>query len=88
MFEEALRVAEIDLKTFISLGNELENDGTKTPPPKCLFFSNTARCASTLFGAMLQHNGHSIVIGEHPALSILSSGLKDQYWSEKVINYT
>uniref|UniRef100_A0A914QD23 Uncharacterized protein n=1 Tax=Panagrolaimus davidi TaxID=227884 RepID=A0A914QD23_9BILA len=86
MFDEALRIAEMDLKTYISFGNELENDSKSNPPPKTLFFSNTARGASTLFGAMLQHDGHSIVYGEHPALIILSTGLKDLYWSEKDIN--
>uniref|UniRef100_A0AC34GXL4 Uncharacterized protein n=1 Tax=Panagrolaimus sp. ES5 TaxID=591445 RepID=A0AC34GXL4_9BILA len=79
IFEEGLRVAEIDLESYLSLGDQLEID---YKPPRCLFFTNTARCASTLFGSMLQHDGHSVVIGEHYALTVLSIGLKDGYWSD------
>ena len=80
-FDEAIRAAELDLDGFVSLCDELEVD---QKPPRTLFFSNTARCASTLFGAMLQHEGHSTVIAEYPPLIILSVGLKEHYWNERV----
>ena len=80
-FEEAIRVAELDLDTYVSLVEELEVD---YKPPQTLFFSNTARCASTLFGSMLQHENHSTVIAEHHALTILSIGLKEGYWNDNV----
>uniref|UniRef100_A0A914Y7L2 Uncharacterized protein n=1 Tax=Panagrolaimus superbus TaxID=310955 RepID=A0A914Y7L2_9BILA len=83
IFEEGLRVAEIDLESYLSLGDQLEVD---YKPPRCLFFTNTARCASTLLGSMLQHDGHSTVIGEHYALTVLSIGLKDGYWSDNDIS--
>jgi hypothetical protein len=79
LFEESIRVAEIDLESYLSFGDQLEVD---YKPPRCLFFTNTARCASTLFGSMLQHDGHSTVIGEHYALTVLSIGLKDGYWTD------
>jgi hypothetical protein len=82
-FEEAIRVAEIDLESYISLGDQLEID---YKPPRCLFFTNTARCASTLFGSMLHHDGHSTVIAEPYALTCLSIGLKEEYWSDNDVD--
>uniref|UniRef100_A0AC35G8G4 Uncharacterized protein n=1 Tax=Panagrolaimus sp. PS1159 TaxID=55785 RepID=A0AC35G8G4_9BILA len=42
LFEEGIQIAEIDLKTFIKFGDEFEID---YKPPKCLYFTNTARSA-------------------------------------------
>uniref|UniRef100_A0A914QQQ6 Uncharacterized protein n=1 Tax=Panagrolaimus davidi TaxID=227884 RepID=A0A914QQQ6_9BILA len=81
LFEDSIRVAEIDLKTYFKFGDELESD---YKPPKCLFFTNTARSASTLFGSMLHHEGHSTVISEHPALSTIAIKFCQGYLSEKV----
>uniref|UniRef100_A0A914P9W5 Uncharacterized protein n=1 Tax=Panagrolaimus davidi TaxID=227884 RepID=A0A914P9W5_9BILA len=83
IFNEAIYVVQMDLKSYIALGNELEID---TKPPKCLFFSNAARCASTLFGSMLHHTNHSFCIGEHPALINLTIGICENFWSDKDIN--
>ncbi|KAE9551072.1 hypothetical protein FO519_005709 [Halicephalobus sp. NKZ332] len=82
IFEEAMRTAEMDLDSFLSLSNELEVD---YKPPKTLFFTNTARCASTLFGSMLQHENHSIVIGEHSSLIGISIGYSENYWSSEEV---
>jgi len=82
MFEEAMRTAEMDLDSFLSLADELEVD---YKPPKTLFFTNTARCASTLFGSMLQHENQSIVIGEHSSIISISIGHAENYWSEEEV---
>ncbi|KAI1706061.1 hypothetical protein DdX_13292 [Ditylenchus destructor] len=81
MFEEAQQVAELSLESFIKFTKELEMVNDK--PPHTLLFTNTARCCSTLFGAMLNHPGYSMVIGEPHVLACLSIGYGEGYWSER-----
>lgn len=83
LFDHAIRLAELDLDAYVALGDQLEVD---YKAPRTLFFTNTARCASTLFGSMLQHEGRSLVIAEHHGLTILSLGLKEGYWNDNDIN--
>uniref|UniRef100_A0AC34Q0G4 Uncharacterized protein n=1 Tax=Panagrolaimus sp. JU765 TaxID=591449 RepID=A0AC34Q0G4_9BILA len=78
LFDEAMRTAQLDLASFTELADELEVDNK---PPRTLFFTNTARCASTLFGSMLQHKDHSVVLGEHSTLMVMSIGFAENYWS-------
>lgn len=85
IFDEAMRTAEMDLASFTALADELEID---YKPPRTLFFTNAPRCASTLLGSMLQHKEHSIVLGEHSTMMIMSIGFAENYWSVwEVENY-
>lgn len=66
---------------FVSWSKEIEQD---RKIPNTVLFTNTARCASTLFGSMLQHEGKSIVLGEPHVLSQLSAGQSEGLWTEEV----
>ncbi|KAI1712067.1 hypothetical protein Ddc_12658 [Ditylenchus destructor] len=81
--EEAKQTAELSLEAFIDFANDLEKDGKV---PRTLLFTNTARCASTLFGSMLNHPGHSIVLGEPHVLTCMSVGYGEGYWDKEDLN--
>uniref|UniRef100_A0A914W1D7 Sulfotransferase n=1 Tax=Plectus sambesii TaxID=2011161 RepID=A0A914W1D7_9BILA len=49
--------------------------------PKTVFFTNTARCGSTLFAKMLDHQGISVCFGEPRPLTTLAVGYLEKYWS-------
>uniref|UniRef100_A0A914EFL2 Uncharacterized protein n=1 Tax=Acrobeloides nanus TaxID=290746 RepID=A0A914EFL2_9BILA len=80
VFEQAIKVAEIPLDDFVEWSKEIED---KKKAPNTVLFTNTARCASTLFGSMLQHEGKSVVFAEAPVLAQLSGGQSEGLWSDE-----
>uniref|UniRef100_A0A914XNT6 Sulfotransferase n=2 Tax=Plectus sambesii TaxID=2011161 RepID=A0A914XNT6_9BILA len=77
-FEFSKQLAVISLSEMISWADQL----AKRPQPKTVFYTNTARCGSTLFAQMLNHLGTSVCIGESYILTHLSIGYWEKYWHE------
>lgn len=69
------------LESFVGWSKEIEED---KKAPNTILFTNTARCASTLFGSMLHHEGKSVVFAEPGVLAQLSGGLSEMLWTEEV----
>uniref|UniRef100_A0A914EC20 Uncharacterized protein n=1 Tax=Acrobeloides nanus TaxID=290746 RepID=A0A914EC20_9BILA len=80
VFEQAIKVAEMPLDDFIEWSKEIEN---KKKTPNTVLFTNTARCASTLFGSMLQHEEKSVVFAEPHVLAQLSGGQSEGLWRDE-----
>uniref|UniRef100_A0A7E4WDM6 Uncharacterized protein n=1 Tax=Panagrellus redivivus TaxID=6233 RepID=A0A7E4WDM6_PANRE len=78
MFEEPMETAEMSIEAYVAFAQLI--DRTIEKPKETLFFTNTARCASTLFASMLSHAGHSICYAEPHVLTILATGFGFGYW--------
>uniref|UniRef100_A0A914QKA1 Protein tyrosine phosphatase n=1 Tax=Panagrolaimus davidi TaxID=227884 RepID=A0A914QKA1_9BILA len=55
LFQECIRVAEIDFKEYLKLADKYETE-INYVPPKCLLITNTARSASTKYCPFCQYN--------------------------------
>uniref|UniRef100_A0A914DTF4 Sulfotransferase n=1 Tax=Acrobeloides nanus TaxID=290746 RepID=A0A914DTF4_9BILA len=80
-YEDALKIAKMPYKRFLTWSKLFEKN--KNPPPTVMI-QTSARSGSTLFGAMLHHEGYSVVYGEPPIFSVLVVGYVTKYWDEKV----
>uniref|UniRef100_A0A914XML8 Sulfotransferase n=1 Tax=Plectus sambesii TaxID=2011161 RepID=A0A914XML8_9BILA len=77
-FEFSKCLAVVPLSDMLSWADQL----AKRPQPKTVFFTNTARCGSTLFAQMLNRPGTSICIGEPFVMTLLAIGYWEKYWHE------
>ncbi|KJH48647.1 hypothetical protein DICVIV_05206 [Dictyocaulus viviparus] len=81
MYEKALAVAEVKHTDFFYLGQRFANDSKV----ETVFYTNTARCGSTLLGKMLNRPGISVCYGEPPSLTVLSIALGENLMNEAEI---
>ncbi|KIH52344.1 hypothetical protein ANCDUO_17555 [Ancylostoma duodenale] len=81
LFERAIAVAEMKRSEFLEFAKQL----AAQPQPSTVFYTNTARCGSTLLGKMLHRPGMSVCYGEHPALTALSLALGEELMNESEV---
>uniref|UniRef100_A0A914XLM4 Sulfotransferase n=1 Tax=Plectus sambesii TaxID=2011161 RepID=A0A914XLM4_9BILA len=77
-FEFSKCLAVVPLSDMLSWADQL----AKRPQPKTVFYTNTARCGSTLFAQMLNHPGTSVCFGESYPMTLLAIGYWEKYWHE------
>ncbi|CAJ0945927.1 unnamed protein product, partial [Mesorhabditis belari] len=79
LFDEALLLAEMSRKEFERFAGEL----AKNPQPETIYYTNTARCGSTLLAKMLHCEGKSHCTAEPYPIPNLSIGLDEGYFTRE-----